>query len=99
MERSDGGRESVEWDEGSLLIIPAKALQAQVYDLVEGTNPTTHTRTRGGNDRKTENGETAGVASGRFGWIWKCLLPPFDVGFLGLEFDVNEEMLSCPRNP
>lgn len=89
----------MEWDEGCLTILPAKALQAQVCDFAKGTDPTTQIRICGGNDCKTENGETASVVSGRVGRIRKRLLPSFDVGFLGVEFDTSEEMFSCPKNP
>lgn len=89
----------MEWDEGNLVFLPTKALQAQVYDLVKGTDPTAYIHICGGDNRKAKNGETAGVVGWRFGRIRKRLLPPLDGGFFGVELDMSENVFLRARNP
>jgi len=81
------------------MILLTNALKAQPYDIMKGADPTTHTHICGSDDRDTINKETACVAGGRVGRVRKGLLPEFDVGFLGVEFDVSEEVFLRPRNP
>ena len=61
------------------MIFPAEALEAQVYDIVKGVDPSARVCICSSNDWKTDNGEAASVVSGRVGRIGKGLLPPFDV--------------------
>jgi hypothetical protein len=89
----------VEWDEGDLTILPAMVLQVQMFEVVKGVDPATCTRIRDGDVWNATNGETARVVSGRGGRIRKRLLPPFDVGFLGVEFDASEEVPLCQIKP
>jgi hypothetical protein len=89
----------VEWGEGDSGILRTKGSKCKVYDIVKGADPTTLIRIRGGDDWNATNGETARVVSGRVGRIRKRLLPQFDVGFRGVEFDASEEVFSRPRNP
>ena len=89
----------MEWGEGDLIILRAKVLQVQMYEVVKGVDPATCACIRGGDGRNAMNRETARVVSGRGGRIRKRLLPPFDVGFPGMEFDASEEVNSCPMNP
>jgi hypothetical protein len=51
------------------------AVEAQVYDIVKGANPTAHARICTSDDWETSNVETARVASGRIGRVRKGLLP------------------------
>jgi len=81
------------------MILLVKALQPQVNDTVKGVNPTTHIRICSSDDRKPTKGETARMASGRVGRIWKGLLPQLDGGVYGVELDVSEKVFPCPRNP
>jgi hypothetical protein len=71
-------------------------IQAAIFN---GDHPATCARICGGDERNAMNGETTRVVSGRGGRIWKPLLPQFDVGFPGVEFDVSEEVLSRQTNP
>jgi hypothetical protein len=89
----------VERDKGDFVVLPAKALQMQVYDIVKCADPTTRIRVCDGDDRKAMNGEGACVVSGRVGRIRKRLLPQFEVGFRSVESDASEEVFSCPMNP
>ena len=75
------------------------SLQAQAHDTVEGANPTTLAHIWGDDDWNITNGETACVVGGRVGRVPECLLPQFDVKFLGVEFDVSEKVFPCTRNP
>lgn len=84
----------MEWDEGDLMILWAKALQLQVCDIGERIDPTAYIHVGGSNDRKTVNGETVGVASGGAGRIRKGLLPLFDGGMFGVEFDLSKKVFS-----
>ena len=49
----------MEWDDGGRETFPAVALQAQVYDTVEGANPTTLARVWSGDDWNITNREIA----------------------------------------
>ena len=89
----------MERGEGNPGILRTSELQVEVYDLVKGGNPTTHIRICGGDEREAADGEMAGVVSGRVGRIREGLLPPFDGGFLGAEFDIGEEVYSRPLDP
>jgi hypothetical protein len=71
----------------------------EVYDIVKGGDPTTRIRICGGDDWNARDGETARVVSGRVGRIREGLLPPFDGGIPGAEFDAGEEVYSRPRDP
>ena len=86
----------MEWGEGDSGILRTSELQVEVYDIVKGGDPTTRIRICGGDEREAADGEMAGVASGRVGRIREGLLPPFDGGFLGAEFDACEEVYSRP---
>ena len=66
---------------------------------MKGANPATHIFVRGGSGRKAANEETACVVGGRVGRIWEGLPPEFDVGFLGVELDMSEQVSSRPRDP
>ena len=89
----------MEWDDGGRETFPAVALQAQVYDTVEGANPTTLARVWSGDDWNITNREIACVVGGRAGRIRECLLPQFDVKFLGVEFDVSEKVFPRAGDP
>ena len=98
MERSEGGRYSVERDEG-ITLPPAMGLQIQVYQVVKCADPTTLIYICGSDSRDTTDGETARVVSGRVGGVWKRLLPQFGMESRGREFNAGEEVGSCPLNP
>ena len=93
-EGSEDGQESVEWDKGTI-----HARYPKVCNVVKGVNPTTRTRIRSGDIQVALNGESARVVSGRVGGIRKGLLPPFNRGVVGVEFDTSEEVFSRLRNP
>lgn len=69
-----------------------------MYDAVESANPATQARIFNGDGWNTKDEETAGVGGGRAGGIWKCFLPQFDMGFLGVKFDASEEELAGTGN-
>jgi hypothetical protein len=71
----------------------------KLYHVVKCTDPATRICIRGGDGRKPTNEEMACVVSRRAGRIRERLLPQFDVGFRGVEFDASEEVFSCPVNP
>jgi hypothetical protein len=89
----------VEWDEGDLIIPPANVLQVQMFEVVKGVDPAICARIRGGDGRNAINEETERVVSGRGVRIRKPPLPPFDVGYRGVELDASEEVDSRPINP
>jgi hypothetical protein len=91
----------VELDKGDSIIIRAKGLQVQVYDVVKCADPATPIPICGGECRETRNEETASVVSGRAGRIRERLLPQLQVGggCQEAKFDGGEEVRSCPMNP
>jgi len=66
-------------DKEDLTILISKAIQVQVYDVVEGTDPTIHAHVRRSDDRDSKNGEITSVVSRGVERIRKCFLPQFDV--------------------
>ena len=89
----------MECDEGRFTIPLAKGLQVQVYEIVKCADPTAVIRICSGGRRNPTDGETAREVSGGVGRVRKRLLPSFDVGFLGVEFDASKEVYSRPWNP
>jgi hypothetical protein len=79
--------------------LPATRFQVQVYEVVEGADPTTHILICSGDDRNVTNRESARVASGRGGRIRKGLLPPIDRGCWGIEVNTSKEVRSRSLNP
>ena len=70
-----------------------------MFDVAKCADPTTRLRFRGVKGRGAANGESARAVSGGVGRVRKGLLPQFEVGLRGMEFDISEEVFSRPRNP
>jgi len=97
-EGSEGGRESVELDEGEPVVAP-EGVHVQTLDAVKGTNPATNIwiLERGGVFLTKE--ECACVVSEGVGRIGEDQLPRFDGTFGVVEPDASEEVSSSSWDP
>ena len=94
----EGGRESVELDEGDSMAA-SKSVHTQTFDTVKGTNPATNVWICERGRVLLTKGECAYVVSEGVGRIWEGQLPRFD-GTSGIvESDASEKVSSSSRDP
>ena len=87
------------WNEGGLAFIQIAGVDAQMDDVVEGADPTTHIRVCGGDELSVDDNEGPGIVSGGVRRVRKGLHPRFDGEFWAAELDMSEDVPSGPLNP